>query len=77
MGRFLATVKVEPYSAAAANTFAEVKLSLCRAGKMIGPYDIQIAAHALSSGHTLVTHNTREFSRIVGLELDDWVTDVN
>jgi tRNA(fMet)-specific endonuclease VapC len=77
VARFLAAVKVEPYSANAATTFSKVKLTLGRAGQLIGPYDMQIAAQALSSGHILVTHNTREYSRIQGLQLDDWVTDVN
>ena len=39
---------------------------------MIGPYDVQIAAIAVANGCTLVTHNTREFSRIPGLLLEDW-----
>jgi tRNA(fMet)-specific endonuclease VapC len=43
-----------------------------RAGLVIGPHDLQIAAIALNHDLTLVTHNTREFSRIPGLRLDDW-----
>jgi tRNA(fMet)-specific endonuclease VapC len=39
---------------------------------VIGPHDLQIASIALQHGLTLVTHNTREFSRIPGLKLDDW-----
>ncbi len=39
---------------------------------MIGPYDLQIASIAIANGGTLVTHNTREFSRIPGLNLEDW-----
>lgn len=39
----------------------------------IGPLDTLIAAHAKSLELTLVTNNTREFSRVDGLELEDWV----
>jgi len=39
---------------------------------MIGPYDVQIAAIALTNNCTLVTHNTSEFSRVPGLVLEDW-----
>ncbi len=41
---------------------------------MIGPYDAQIAAIALSNQFTVVTHNTPEFSRISGLVIEDWQT---
>jgi tRNA(fMet)-specific endonuclease VapC len=39
---------------------------------MIGPYDLQIASIAIANGYTLVSHNTREFSRVPGLLLEDW-----
>ena len=41
-------------------------------GTPIGPNDLLIAAIALANGLTLITHNTVEFSRVVGLMLDDW-----
>jgi len=53
---------------------AEVRAELERSGSVIGPHDLQIAAVALQHGLTLVTHNTREFSRISRLKLDDWET---
>jgi len=40
----------------------------------IGPYDTQIAGHALSLGAALVTHNTDEFKRVPGLIVMDWQT---
>jgi len=43
------------------------------AGTPIGGNDLWIAAHALALGATLVTHNVKEFRRIRGLSLDDWV----
>jgi predicted nucleic acid-binding protein len=42
------------------------------AGTPIGPYDLQIAAIALTHVLILVTNNTREFSRVAGLTLEDW-----
>ncbi len=42
------------------------------AGTPIGPYDIQIAAIAIHNNLTLVTHNTREFSRIPDLKIEDY-----
>jgi len=41
-------------------------------GEVIGPHDLQIAAIARTRGWTLVTNNRAEFSRIVGLPLEDW-----
>jgi len=43
-----------------------------QAGTPIGPNDLLIAAIALAHQATLVTHNTREFERIVGLLVEDW-----
>ena len=40
----------------------------------LGPYDLQIAAVALAENLTLVTHNTREFGRVPGLQIEDWQT---
>ncbi len=56
----------------AAQHFGRIRADLQRQGQPIGPYDLQIAAIALANDFTLVTHNTREFSRINGLCLDDW-----
>ena len=52
--------------------------NLCRAelerkGKPIGPLDMMIAGHAKSLGYTVVTNNTKEFERIDGLRLENWV----
>ena len=41
-------------------------------GTPIGSYDLQIAAIALANNLILVTHNTREFERVEGLQLEDW-----
>ena len=51
---------------------AQIRAQLAAKGTPIGPYDFQIAAIALVNNLTLVTHNTREFSRIEGLKMEDW-----
>jgi tRNA(fMet)-specific endonuclease VapC len=56
----------------AALIFGKIRADLQRQGQPIGPYDLQIAAIALANDLTLVTHNTREFSRIDKLRLTDW-----
>jgi len=56
----------------AADHFATIRQHLESLGQVIGPYDMQIAAIALTNGCTLVTHNISEFSRVPGLLLEDW-----
>ena len=63
--------KVMVDSDIAANA-ALVRADLRRQGQPIGPYDLLIAATALTHHLTVVTHNTREFSRVAGLRLEDW-----
>lgn len=61
-----------PFDGEAARIFGDIRADLARKGKIIGPYDLQIAAIALANDCVLVTHNTGEFSRIAGLKLEDW-----
>ncbi|MFN8489701.1 MAG: type II toxin-antitoxin system VapC family toxin [Caldilineaceae bacterium] len=56
----------------AAQIYGQIRTQLEQLGKPIGPNDLLIAAIALANNTTLVTHNTREFSRVVGLQLEDW-----
>lgn len=58
----------------AARHFGEIRTHLARKAMPIGPYDLQIAAIARSRNLILVTHNTREFSRVPGLIIEDWQT---
>ncbi|QWF71555.1 type II toxin-antitoxin system VapC family toxin [Methylomonas paludis] len=69
---FLSAFHSLPFDDTAALIFGQIRADLYRQGKPIGPYDLQIAAIALANNLTLVTHNTNEFSRINGLQLDDW-----
>jgi tRNA(fMet)-specific endonuclease VapC len=70
--RFLVPFHSLPFNDEAALIFGKIRADLQRQGKPIGPYDLQIAAIALANDLTLVTHNTREFSRVDGLRLVDW-----
>ncbi|MGD0363853.1 MAG: type II toxin-antitoxin system VapC family toxin [Bryobacteraceae bacterium] len=70
---FTAALEIAPFDAAAAAAYGEVRAMLDGRGTRIGSLDTLIGAHALSLKVTLVTHNTREFSRISGLRLADWV----
>jgi tRNA(fMet)-specific endonuclease VapC len=67
-----ADVASVPFDDEAARKYGEIRAELSRAGTPIGPNDLMIAAIALVHGSTLVTHNTREFSRIKDLKLEDW-----
>jgi tRNA(fMet)-specific endonuclease VapC len=69
---FLAPFTSIPFDDHCACRCADLRHELEQSGNVIGPHDLQIAATALQHGLTLVTHNTREFSRISGLALDDW-----
>ena len=71
--RFLAPLTVADYDLAAARAYGEVRAGLERKGTPIGPLDLQIAAHALALQVTLVANNLREFKRVPGLKLDNWM----
>ena len=53
--------------------FARQSTRLRAAGQPIGGNDLWIACHALAEGATLVTNDTGEFSRVVGLLIENWV----
>ena len=57
----------------AAQDVGEIKTALVRKGKAIGPYDMLIAAHARHIGATVVTNNQREFRRVPGLSVQNWL----
>ncbi len=58
-----------------ARVASEIRAELKRRGTPIGPYDTLIAGQAKARGLSLVTNNTGEFSRIAGLQLEDWTID--
>lgn len=73
LSTFLNDLKQLSFDSKAAETFGRLKQALARKGQAVGPYDLLIAATALSLGYTLVTHDVEEFSRIEGLVLENWV----
>jgi len=68
----LAVIKVLPFGAAEAKIAAQIRVDLEKSGTPIGPFDILIAATALSQQGTLITRNTKEFNRIDYLRIENW-----
>lgn len=64
--------QVLDFTADDARRAAEIRAALATAGTPIGPYDILIAGQALQRGLVVVTRNTREFSRVPGLAVENW-----
>jgi tRNA(fMet)-specific endonuclease VapC len=69
---FLVPIDVLPWDEGAARSAGQIRAVLEKHGKVIGPYDLQIAGQALSLNLTLVTNNEKEFSRIKGLKIENW-----
>lgn len=74
LDEFLLPLEVADFDEPAAAVYGTVRAGLEKVGTPIGPLDTQIGAHALSLGAALVSHNTREFRRIPGLTVVDWLT---
>lgn len=70
--RFFAPIKSLPFDDACAEQAGQIRAELESNGTPLGPMDLLIAATALQFGATLVTHNTGEFCRVAGLNLEDW-----
>jgi tRNA(fMet)-specific endonuclease VapC len=70
---FLLTLEVAAFDDRAIWRYGILRAELARSGTPIGALDTLIAAHALTLGCTLVTNNTREFARVDGLALENWV----
>jgi len=68
----IAHFRVLAFDETSAQYAAQVRAKLKLLGTPIGHYDVLIAATALAHGLTVVTHNTREFSRVAGLQVEDW-----
>ena len=69
----LADIEILPFDTGAAEGYGEIRAELERKGIPIGPLDMMIAGHAKSLGYTVVTNNIKEFDRIDGLRLENWV----
>ena len=53
--------------------YGRIRAALTTSGNLIGPNDLWIAAHALSLGVPLISHNLREFRRVQGLQVETWM----
>ena len=73
LDQLLAYMQVLDLPEAAADHYADIRADLQRKGKLIGANDLLLAAHARCLGLTLVTNNVREFSRVPGLKVENWV----
>lgn len=70
---FISPLTIVDFTVDAAKIAAKIRNLLYQQGTPIGAYDIQIAAIALSLNMSLLTNNTREFARVKGLILENWV----
>lgn len=68
-------IEVIPFDKDAAIAYGNIRSDLEKKGMIIGGNDLLIAAHAISRDLVLVTNNTREFSRVSGLQLENWAED--
>ena len=72
LDRFFTPLTSLPFDDRCAEEYGIIRAQLAAQGSPIGPNDLLIAAIARTHDVTLVTHNTKEFSRITGLRLTDW-----
>lgn len=69
----LSALEILPMETPADQQYAALRHHLTREGTLIGPNDLLIAAHALACDLTVVTANVREFSRVPGLKVENWL----
>jgi len=68
----LITIDVLPFDVVSASEYGSLRTDLERNGNVIGPMDMLIAAHAKSENLIIVTNNTKEFTRVRGLTVENW-----
>ena len=73
LDEFVLPLEIANFDRETAIVYGRVRATLEKKGAPIGSLDMMIGAHALSLGVTLATNNTREFSRIKGLTIVDWL----
>ena len=73
LDEFMRPLTVLDFTADAAVAYGEIRARLTREGRLIGGMDMLIAAQAISANVTLVSNNMREFSRVPGLLIENWV----
>ena len=73
LDEWLTAVQVTDMNADVGRRYGRLRANLTAAGQLIGPNDLWIAAHALSLGLPLISHNLREFERVPGLTVETWM----
>lgn len=71
--QFILPLEVAAFDAEATTAYGSARTALEKRGTPIGAMDLLIAAHAVSLGVTLVTNNSREFARVPGIRVENWV----
>ncbi len=75
LDELLGSLSLTPLDASTARMYGRVRADLERAGQIIGANDLWIASQALGLGITLVTDNVREFQRVEGLAVENWLAE--
>lgn len=73
LARFILPLEVAPFDREVTVPYGRVRAALEKRGSSIGAMDLLIAAHALSLGVRLATNNEREFRRVPGLRVENWL----
>ena len=71
--RVLSGLAVKPWDAPSDQVYGDIRADLQKRGQVIGGNDLLIAAHAMAFDCILVTDNEREFSRVAGLRVENWL----
>jgi tRNA(fMet)-specific endonuclease VapC len=71
--QFVAPLEILPFGSEAAQYYGDLRARLEKQGTPIGSLDMLIAAHALSITSTLITNNEKEFNRVLGLKIENWL----
>lgn len=71
----LTAIEIQPFDASMDGAYAQLRWALEQSGRPLGPNDMLIAAQALSTECILVTGNVDEFSRVAGLQVENWLAD--
>jgi len=71
--RFVSTFEIVSFDEKACSAYAKIRYSLERSGIPVGPMDLLIASIGLAYNFTVVTNNVKEFQRVKGLKIENWV----
>lgn len=74
LSQFITPFEILPWTEKEAYHCGEIRAKLSQLRTPIGPFDCQIASHALALSLTLVTNNEKEFKRVDGLKIINWVS---